>query len=56
MTKPPKNTHVEACWRPSFWVRAKWTGRRWMRHNDLFGGYDPVPEPIEWRTYPETRP
>jgi hypothetical protein len=33
-------------------TNAKWTGKRWLRFNELFGGYDPVKEiPIKWEQF-----
>lgn len=51
MKNPNKNIIVEAFWISICrTVRAKWTGKRWLRLNESCGGYDPVKEiPIKWR-------
>lgn len=52
MKKPPKNQIVLGFWptvMDSHWFRAKWTGKRWMRFNELFGGWDPVSPPEQWK-------
>ena len=42
--KPAKNEIVEVYHEVlKRLVRGKWTGKRWMIFNELFGGYDPAP-------------
>jgi len=42
--KPAKNEIVEVYHEVlKRFVRGKWTGKRWMIFNELFGGYDPAP-------------
>ena len=52
IAKPRKGEEIEAQWPnviEGHWFKAKWTGKRWLRFNELFGGYDPVETPTEWR-------
>ena len=48
MTKnPPKHHIVLARWENRA-CQAKWTGKRWLRFNEVFGGFDQAEPPSEW--------
>jgi hypothetical protein len=53
MKNPKKNDCVKAYWLSmERSTKAKWTGKRWLRFNELFGGYDPVKEiPMKWEYF-----
>jgi hypothetical protein len=56
MKNPVRHTIVMAWWDApmSRWTKAKWTGKRWMRFNELFGGFDPITIlPSKWKTIKE---
>jgi len=55
--KPAKNEIVEVYHELlKRFVRAKWTGKRWMIFNELFGGYDPPPKNMKVKKWKLKRP
>ena len=50
-SKPPKGITVRAYWRGmDRCADSEWTGKRWLRFNELFGGWDPIEDvPTKWK-------